>query len=553
MSMRDSKKLFIMPWVLCCLIPSVLFCASPSYEKPLVVVIPSYNNSNWYEWNLDSVFSQRYQNYRVIYIDDASSDGTGELVQKYLQKSDQKHRVTFFQNYVNKRKLHNMYRAIHSCTDDEIIVELDGDDAFAHQDVLARINKEYQNPNIWLTYGQNQRIPDGFSGYCHQYPDEVIKNRSFRSYDMSPSALRTYYAWLFKKIKIEDLQLSGKFFGVAGDIAMMFPMLDMAGDRFKYISDILYWYNATNPINDFRAHRKLQDDIANIVKAKPKYARLESLNISQMTNESFLPTSSFVYVDFDKSMGTPQRIPNYWLKNDEEWLTRWKVHYEKNNPSRIQPLDQLIIPKIIHQIWLGGPLPEKYKHWIDSWKKHHPTWEYKLWTDDDVKKLNLYNQELYDNLTNFGPKVDILRYEILYQFGGLYVDTDFECFKSHDILHHCYSFYAGIEDGKAIALGNALLASAPGHPILEQLVKNVNFKVENEDNMWATVAGTGPGYITQIFAACWGSSDSRVMVLPHSYFYPFPAYKRKVPLAQRGAFVKPETFGMHHWGFSWMK
>ncbi len=52
----------------------------PKYtEKPFVFIIASYNNSEWYKNNLDSVFAQDYENYRIIYIDDASPDGTGHL------------------------------------------------------------------------------------------------------------------------------------------------------------------------------------------------------------------------------------------------------------------------------------------------------------------------------------------------------------------------------------------------------------------------------------------------------------------------------------------
>ena len=60
--------------------------ASKLKEHPLVVIIPSYNNAQWYKKNLDSVFNQRYSNYRIIYLDDASTDQTGYLVEKYIQE-----------------------------------------------------------------------------------------------------------------------------------------------------------------------------------------------------------------------------------------------------------------------------------------------------------------------------------------------------------------------------------------------------------------------------------------------------------------------------------
>ncbi len=80
-----------------------------------------------------------------------------------------------------------------------------------------------------------------------------------------------------------------------------------------------------------------------------------------------------------------------------------------------------IIPKIIHQIWLGdGDVPIKYLSFIDSWKSHHPDWEYHLWTVDHL--IPLRNQRSYDQTTDVVQKTNIVRYEVLYQYGGIYVE-----------------------------------------------------------------------------------------------------------------------------------
>ena len=59
---------------------------NPTQEKPIVIVIPSYNNKDWYEKNLKSVLTQNYKNYRIIYLDDVSTDRTGELIKKFIKK-----------------------------------------------------------------------------------------------------------------------------------------------------------------------------------------------------------------------------------------------------------------------------------------------------------------------------------------------------------------------------------------------------------------------------------------------------------------------------------
>src|SRR5690348_10732521 len=84
-------------------------------EKPIVVVIPSYNNKEWYQRNLDSVFSQDYKNFRIIYIDDASPDGTGSLVKAYIREKKQLHRTTVIQNPKRIGSLANIYKGIWLC------------------------------------------------------------------------------------------------------------------------------------------------------------------------------------------------------------------------------------------------------------------------------------------------------------------------------------------------------------------------------------------------------------------------------------------------------
>src|SRR5438046_1146031 len=83
-------------------------------EREIVIIIPSYNNENWYERNLDSVVNQRYHNYSIIYINDCSTDDTGLLVAQYIKDKKLEHRVTLINNTERKGALANFYYAIHT-------------------------------------------------------------------------------------------------------------------------------------------------------------------------------------------------------------------------------------------------------------------------------------------------------------------------------------------------------------------------------------------------------------------------------------------------------
>lgn len=143
------------------------------------------------------------------------------------------------------------------------------------------------------------------------------------------------------------------------------------------------------------------------------------------------------WVNFEKSMyhyfTTQDQKTPYSSQVTPEWHIV-KMLYERNNLGTIQPSPQPKIPKIIHQIWLGSPLPKQYKKYQKSWRHHHPDWEYKLWTDADVEAFQLHNKKLFDEAKNYGEKSDIFRYEILHRYGGVYIDTDIECLKPFDIF-----------------------------------------------------------------------------------------------------------------------
>jgi glycosyltransferase involved in cell wall biosynthesis len=248
-------------------------------EKPFVIIIPSYNNSAFVEKNLRSVFAQNYKNYRVIYIDDHSADDTHLKAKKIIAELQQSQRTHLIRNEQNLGALANLYNAIHSCQDQEIIVLVDGDDFLAHEQVLSILNQAYQDPSVWMTYGNFLDYP-AYSQYpvrCKEISEGVIRRNSFRKQEWVATHLRTFYASLFKKIALRDLVYRGRFFPMGWDLAFMLPLLEMSGPHVKFIKEILYLYNRNNPISDHRVNFSFQQECALAVRAKKPYARLQEL------------------------------------------------------------------------------------------------------------------------------------------------------------------------------------------------------------------------------------------------------------------------------------
>ncbi|MDX8430975.1 MAG: glycosyltransferase family A protein [Candidatus Algichlamydia australiensis] len=243
-------------------------------EKPFVILIPSYNNEKYCVANIRSALQQEYKNFRVLFINDCSTDRTLELVERETLGREN---VKIINNKKRKLALYNLYHAVHNdISGNEIVITLDGDDQLAHPHVLSNLNRIYSNPKkeIWLTYGQFLEQRSCRKGFAKPFPREVIRGNTFRKHPDLPTHLRTFYAWLFQKIKIEDLQKEGKFYEMSWDSAAMIPMIEMACNHFCFVPEVLYLYNDHNPISDHRIDHIKQFAINKEIRAKPAYKQL---------------------------------------------------------------------------------------------------------------------------------------------------------------------------------------------------------------------------------------------------------------------------------------
>ena len=233
-------------------------------------------------------------------------------------------------------------------------------------------------------------------------------------------------------------------------------------------------------------------------------------------------------------------------RHSPAWQLMKKL-YDKNYihaPSTIQR-----IPKRIHQIWLGGNLPDQYKAYTETWLGYHPDWDYTLWTDKDIKAISLHQPKLFQSCINMGMKSDILRYELLYQLGGLYVDTDFECLKPFDDLMNL-NFFTSISYDRELVLYIGLIASVPGHPIMSNCLKTM-VADPNLTKGSRIMDATGAYHFTRSFLRATNEESQGVVAFPMDFFYPFPNNVRGIEEPYQ--YVKPFSYALHHWAVSWVK
>ncbi|MCB1134752.1 MAG: glycosyltransferase family 2 protein [Chlamydiia bacterium] len=223
------------------------------------IIVPFYNVENWIETTLNSVRTQTYKDFQCILVDDMSTDSTLSHVHSVI---DGDHRFKLVVNTEKKYALQNIVEAIHGShpSDNDVIIILDGDDWLAHSEVLEYLAKVYSNPDCWMTYGSYMQYPSGdYSSWMWEIPDWAIDRRAYREFAICCFHLRTFKAFLWKRIQDKDLRdHTGKYYRMSGDIAVMLPLFEMAGRHAQHIKDVLMVYNKENPINDLKVDRVFQ-------------------------------------------------------------------------------------------------------------------------------------------------------------------------------------------------------------------------------------------------------------------------------------------------------
>jgi len=247
--------------------------------QKLVIVVPSYNCEKWIGKTIDSIKKQTYENFICILVDDISTDNTYETM-KTLTSEDP--RFICILNKQKKYALKNFVDCFRNYSKDpeDILIQIDGDDWLYDDSALETVVEKYKSTNCLMTYGSFIEYPSGVTHdyYLKPYSKEVVKNNAFREVPWKASHLRTFKAKLWNRIKDHDLidEETGLHYEVTCDLALMFPMLEMAGERSEHIEKILYCYNKTNPLSDMYVKEKEQIRLANKIRNKKKYER-ESL------------------------------------------------------------------------------------------------------------------------------------------------------------------------------------------------------------------------------------------------------------------------------------
>jgi glycosyltransferase involved in cell wall biosynthesis len=235
-----------------------------------VFIIPFRNVKDFILQCANSLIEQDNKNWIAIFCDDESNDGTTDYIpedSRFIIKRNTK-RITALPN------IH--YGVVDSnLNDEDIICLLDGDDFLIKKDAIDIINNLYQDETL-LTYGQYV-WPNGEIGHCGAYTKESFSK--LRTDGYLASHIKTFRYKLYKELINQDPELScykdgdGNFYTITYDVAIMTPLMEIAGfEKIKFNPNPVYYYR-THSNNDHLVNPNLQKSVANEILAKPKFNR----------------------------------------------------------------------------------------------------------------------------------------------------------------------------------------------------------------------------------------------------------------------------------------
>jgi mannosyltransferase OCH1-like enzyme len=214
-----------------------------------------------------------------------------------------------------------------------------------------------------------------------------------------------------------------------------------------------------------------------------------------------------------------------------------------------------MIPKTIHQVWIGtNPIPSEYIEFCEMWKKMYPDFQYILWDDLRVHDEQLISFDkkgyYFDDSFPFAFKADIVRYEIIRRYGGIYIDVDTEPLKRMDDWIFDLKMFSGIQPNKEVAIG--IFGAETNNELMSLVCDNWVSRVTHCLKKGVTKKEvhylTGPVFFNSICRHFFGK-DGYHFFEP-KYFYPYwflEKHRRNECFKETSA----ESYSVHHWHHSW--
>lgn len=223
--------------------------------------------------------------------------------------------------------------------------------------------------------------------------------------------------------------------------------------------------------------------------------------------------------------------------------------HQSGGKGVVRNASQPLIPKVIHYMWLGGkPMPDKLKYCVESWHKFCPDYTIKRWDESnyDIGRHPYMKQAYEAGMYGFVP--DYARVDILYRFGGIYMDTDVEVKKNLDALLYQQAF-CGVEKWQIINLGGCS-GAVKNHPAMRELLRErETIEFRNADG--SLNMNTCGYYDTRTMMRNGYRINGKIQTImemniyTYDYFHPYDYMSGCVEMTS-------DTFAVHHFNGGWL-
>ena len=208
-----------------------------------------------------------------------------------------------------------------------------------------------------------------------------------------------------------------------------------------------------------------------------------------------------------------------------------------------------MIEKKIHYVWIGGSKGNLENICINSWSEKLQQFQIIEWNEKNIdiekeikgkKFLEVcYQKKLWAFIS------DYIRIKVLYEHGGVYMDTDMQILRDISPILETEEVFFGYEDEKYIAAG--IIGAKKGHKLFKQLLDFYESDILSADFY------TIPKLITNIVEKNYKQLDKNhytdgITIFDREYFYPFSYREEFYPKC-----ITENTYGIHWWGKSWAK
>jgi hypothetical protein len=222
------------------------------------------------------------------------------------------------------------------------------------------------------------------------------------------------------------------------------------------------------------------------------------------------------------------------------------MNFEKK-PIIYKQKSEMLIPKVIHFFWFSGEsYPDDVKRYMDSWRKYCPEYEIKNWTLDNYSSDNIFFNEAIE-CKKWAFASDYARADIIYRYGGIYLDSDVELIKNFDdLLYH--DAFIGFESDKEVDPGSGFGAQK-GNPIIKEfrsIYKDMHFV--NYDGSYNMIPC--PNYYTKILKRHGLFPNGSYQLLDNIAVYPVTSFCPHSYVSGL-MYIEEDTYSIHHHAGSW--